>query len=41
MMLAVAESILENPDDPIPAIGERFIAWAHSGYRRNVLPKHL
>lgn len=31
MTLAVAEGIMENPDDPIPAIGERFIAWANSG----------
>lgn len=31
MTLAVAEGILENPDDPIPAIGERFITWARSG----------
>lgn len=31
MTLAVAEGIMENPDDPIPAIGERFIRWAESG----------
>lgn len=31
MTLAVAEGIIENPDDPIPAIGERFIRWAESG----------
>jgi len=28
MTLAVAEGIMEQPDDPIPAIGERFISWA-------------
>lgn len=31
MTLAVAEGIIENPDSPIEAIGERFIAWARSG----------
>lgn len=31
MTLAVAEGIMESPDDPIPAIGERFIQWAKSG----------
>lgn len=31
MTLAVAEGILENPDDPIAAVGERFIKWAQSG----------
>ena len=31
MTLAVAEGIIENPDNPIEAIGERFIAWARSG----------
>lgn len=31
MTLAVAEGIMENPDNPIPAIGERFIRWAESG----------
>lgn len=31
MTLAVAEGIMESPDDPIPAIGERFIRWAESG----------
>lgn len=31
MTLAVAEGIIENPDDPIQAIGKRFIAWAKSG----------
>lgn len=30
MTLAVAEGIMESPDDPIPAIGERFIRWAES-----------
>ena len=30
MTLAVAEGIAENPDDPIPAIGQRFIAWYDS-----------
>ncbi|MGB8645530.1 MAG: ADP-ribosylglycohydrolase family protein [Anaerolineae bacterium] len=27
MTLAVAEGILENPDDPVDAIGRRFIEW--------------
>ena len=31
MTLAVAEGILEEPENPIEAIGERFIAWARSG----------
>jgi len=31
MTLAVAEGILENPDDPIAAIGERFIKWVQNG----------
>lgn len=31
MTLAVAEGIMVSPDDPIPAIGERFIRWAKSG----------
>lgn len=31
MTLAVAEGIMESPDNPIPAIGERFIRWAESG----------
>lgn len=31
MTLAVAEGIMENPDDPILAIGKRFIEWANSG----------
>ena len=31
MTLAVAEGILEKPENPIEAIGERFIAWARSG----------
>lgn len=31
MTLAVAEGIIENPDNPIEAIGEHFIAWARSG----------
>lgn len=31
MTLAVAEGIMECPDDPVPAIGERFIRWAKSG----------
>jgi len=31
MTLAVAEGIVEAPENPIEAIGERFIAWAHSG----------
>lgn len=31
MTLAVAEGIIEEPGNPIEAIGERFIAWAHSG----------
>lgn len=31
MTLAVAEGIIEEPGNPIEAIGERFIAWARSG----------
>jgi len=31
MTLAVAEVIAEEPENPIEAIGERFIAWARSG----------
>lgn len=31
MTLAVAEGIMESPDGPVPAIGERFIQWAKSG----------
>ena len=31
MTLAVAEGILEKPENPIEAIGERFIAWARNG----------
>lgn len=31
MTLAVAEGILESPDDPAAAVGERFIKWAKSG----------
>ncbi len=31
MTLAVAEGIAESPENPIEAIGERFVAWAHSG----------
>lgn len=31
MMLAVAEGIIERPEDPIPPIGERFLDWAKSG----------
>lgn len=31
MTLCVAEGIAEAPDDPIPAIGRRFIRWAESG----------
>jgi ADP-ribosyl-[dinitrogen reductase] hydrolase len=31
MTLAVAEGIIEEPGNPIKAIGERFIAWARSG----------
>ena len=31
MTLAVAEGIIENPDDPIQEIGVRFIKWAKSG----------
>ena len=27
MTLCVAEGILESPDDPVPAIGERFLEW--------------
>lgn len=27
MALCVAEGILENPDDPVGAIGDRFLAW--------------
>lgn len=27
MTLCVAEGILENPQDPVPAIGERFLRW--------------
>nr|DAY40058.1 MAG TPA: hypothetical protein [Caudoviricetes sp.] len=30
MTLAVAEGIIENPENPIPAIGRRFIAWHDS-----------
>nr|DAT07942.1 MAG TPA: hypothetical protein [Caudoviricetes sp.] len=30
MTLAVAEGIAENPENPIPAIGRRFIAWHDS-----------
>lgn len=35
MTLAVAKGIIENPSDPIPAIGEHFLAW----YRSN--PKDI
>ncbi len=31
MTMAVAEGIIENPDDPIPAVGAGFIKWANSG----------
>lgn len=31
MTLAVAEGIIENPDDPVKGIGNRFIEWAKSG----------
>lgn len=31
MTLAVAEGIIEGPDNPVQAIGKRFIAWAKSG----------
>lgn len=31
MTLTVAEGIAEEPENPIEAIGERFIAWARSG----------
>ena len=31
MTLAVAEGIIENPDDPIQEVGARFIEWAKSG----------
>jgi len=31
MTLAVAEGIIEDPDNPIKAIGKRFIEWARSG----------
>ncbi len=31
MTLAVAEGIIENPKNPIQAIGKRFIEWARSG----------
>jgi len=31
MTLAVAEGIVEDPDNPIEAIGKRFIEWARSG----------
>ena len=31
MTLAVAEGIAEEPENPIEAIGERFVAWARSG----------
>ena len=31
MTLAVAEGIIEDPGNPIQAIGKRFIAWAKSG----------
>ena len=31
MTLAVAEGIIEGPDNPIQAIGKRFIEWARSG----------
>lgn len=27
MMLCVAEGILENPDDPVEAVGARFLEW--------------
>ena len=30
MTLAVAEGIIENPENPIPAIGRRFITWHDS-----------
>ena len=33
MTLAVAEGIVESPEDPIPAIGRRFIEWHDSGPR--------
>jgi ADP-ribosyl-[dinitrogen reductase] hydrolase len=31
MTIAVAKGILTNPDNPIPHIGEEFLAWAQSG----------
>lgn len=31
MTLAVAEGIIEAPDDPVSAIGKRFIEWLESG----------
>lgn len=31
MTICVAEGIVEAPDDPVPAIGRRFIAWADAG----------
>ena len=31
MTLDVARGIVENPDDPVPAIGRNFIEWAKSG----------
>lgn len=31
MTVAVAEGILARPDDPVEAIGERFIAWYRTG----------
>lgn len=30
MALAVAEGILEEPDHPVPHVGERFLAWYRS-----------
>ena len=30
MTLAVAEGIIENPENPIPAVGRRFIDWHDS-----------
>jgi len=30
MALAVAQGIVESPENPVPAIGKRFIVWAES-----------
>lgn len=33
LTLAVAEGIMENPDDPVPAIGRRFMTWLSTNPR--------